>query len=41
VLKGVRIGAGAVIQPGALVIENVPAGATVCGNPAKPFNDNQ
>jgi acetyltransferase-like isoleucine patch superfamily enzyme len=41
VLKGVRIGAGAVIQPGALVIENVPAGATVSGNPAKPFNDNQ
>ena len=36
VLKGVRIGAGAVIQPGALVIENVPAGMTVSGNPAKP-----
>jgi acetyltransferase-like isoleucine patch superfamily enzyme len=38
VLKGVHIGAGAVIQPGALVTENVPAGLTVGGNPAKPVN---
>ncbi len=38
ILKGVHIGAGAVIQPGALVIEAVPAGATVAGNPAKPVN---
>jgi acetyltransferase-like isoleucine patch superfamily enzyme len=36
ILKGVRIGAGAVIQPGALVAEHVPAGITVSGNPAKP-----
>lgn len=39
ILKGVSIGAGAVIQPGALVIESVPAGAIVSGNPAKPVND--
>lgn len=38
ILKGVRIGAGAVIQPGALVTEQVPAGVTVAGNPAKPVN---
>jgi len=36
ILKGVRIGAGAVIQPGALVTDHVPAGVTVSGNPAKP-----
>ncbi len=41
VLKGVRIGAGAVIQPGALVTEDVPAGITVSGNPAKPVNLHQ
>ncbi len=39
ILKGVHIGAGAVIQPGALVTEHVLAGATVSGNPAKPVND--
>jgi acetyltransferase-like isoleucine patch superfamily enzyme len=38
ILKGVRIGEGAVIQPGAMVTEDVPAGATVAGNPAKPVN---
>ncbi len=36
ILKGVSIGAGAVIQPGALVAEHVSAGITVSGNPAKP-----
>jgi acetyltransferase-like isoleucine patch superfamily enzyme len=41
ILKGVRIGAGAVIQPGALVTEDVHAGITVSGNPAKPVNLNQ
>jgi acetyltransferase-like isoleucine patch superfamily enzyme len=41
ILKGVRIGAGAVIQPGALVTEDVPAGLTVSGNPAKPVNLHQ
>ena len=35
ILKGVRIGAGATIQPGALVIENVEPGSVVSGNPAK------
>ncbi len=35
ILKGVHIGAGAVIQPGSLVTEHVPAGITVAGNPAK------
>ena len=38
ILKGVRIGAGAVIQPGALVTDHVAAGVTVAGNPAKPVN---
>ncbi len=41
ILKGVRIGAGSVIQPGALVTEDVPAGVTVSGNPAKPVNLHQ
>ena len=35
ILKGVHVGAGAIIQPGALVIENVGAGCVVSGNPAK------
>ena len=35
ILKGVHIGAGAIIQPGAFVIENVEAGSVVAGNPAK------
>jgi acetyltransferase-like isoleucine patch superfamily enzyme len=35
ILKGVRIGAGATIQPGAIVIEDVEPGAVVSGNPAK------
>ena len=38
ILKGVHIGAGAVISPGAVVIENVAAGVTVAGNPAKPVS---
>ena len=38
ILKGVRIGAGAVVQPGALVTDDVPSGVTVAGNPAKPVN---
>jgi acetyltransferase-like isoleucine patch superfamily enzyme len=37
ILKGVKVGAGAVISPGAVVIENVAAGITVAGNPAKPI----
>lgn len=38
ILKGVTIGEGAVISPGALVLNDVPAGMTVAGNPAKPVN---
>jgi acetyltransferase-like isoleucine patch superfamily enzyme len=36
ILKGVRIGAGARVAAGSVVTGNVPAGATVCGNPARP-----
>ena len=39
ILKGVRVGAGAFIEPGALVTEDVPAGARVLGNPAKVVGD--
>ncbi len=39
ILKGVRIGAGAVVAPGALVIRDVPAGARVAGNPAQMVGD--
>lgn len=35
ILKGVHVGTGAIIEPGALVLENVEAGAVVAGNPAK------
>jgi acetyltransferase-like isoleucine patch superfamily enzyme len=35
ILKGVRVGAGAVIAPGALVNRDVPPGAYVAGNPAR------
>lgn len=34
ILKGVRIGAGAYVAPGAVVTRSVPAGASVRGNPA-------
>jgi acetyltransferase-like isoleucine patch superfamily enzyme len=35
ILKGVRIGAGAWIEPGSLVTRDVPARARVMGNPAQ------
>jgi acetyltransferase-like isoleucine patch superfamily enzyme len=35
ILKGVTIGRGAIIQPGSVVLKDVPAGAVVSGNPAK------
>lgn len=35
ILKGVRIGAGAFIEPGSLVTRDVPPGARVLGNPAQ------
>ena len=35
ILKGVRIGAGAWVEPGSLVTADVPAGARVLGNPAR------
>ena len=36
VIEGVRIGQGAVVAAGAVVIEDVPAGETVVGAPARP-----
>jgi acetyltransferase-like isoleucine patch superfamily enzyme len=35
ILKGVRIGTGAFIEAGALIVRDVPARARVCGNPAQ------
>jgi acetyltransferase-like isoleucine patch superfamily enzyme len=35
ILKGVRIGSGAVIEPGALVTRDVPPGCRAMGNPAQ------
>ncbi|NTW83867.1 MAG: acyltransferase [Chlorobiaceae bacterium] len=35
ILKGVRIGKGALIEPGSVVVSDVPAGARFSGNPAK------
>ena len=35
ILKGVHVGRGAFIEPGAMVTRDVPAGARVTGNPAQ------
>ncbi|MEO6546413.1 MAG: acyltransferase [Ferruginibacter sp.] len=37
ILKGVTVGQGAIVCPGAVVIENVAPGITVAGNPAMPI----
>ena len=39
ILKGVRIGAGAFIEAGTLVVRDVPARARVCGNPAQVIGE--
>lgn len=39
ILKGVRIGDGASVGPGAVVTRDVPPGATVMGNPARPVEE--
>ena len=37
ILKGVHIGKGAFIEPGSVVTRDVPPGARVIGNPARPI----
>jgi len=37
ILPGITIGEGAVVGAGAVVTKNVPPGATVVGNPARPL----
>jgi len=39
VLKGVRLGAGAFVEAGALVTRDVPARARVMGNPARVIGE--
>ena len=34
ILKGVTVGKGSIIEPGAVVSKNIPAGSVVSGNPA-------
>lgn len=39
ILKGVRIGAGAFIEPGSVVTQNVPSRSRVMGNPAQVIGE--
>lgn len=39
ILKGVRIGAGAIVEAGSLVTRDVPPGARVIGNPAQIISE--
>lgn len=39
ILKGVQIGRGAFIEPGALITRNVPPGARMLGNPGKMIGE--
>jgi acetyltransferase-like isoleucine patch superfamily enzyme len=39
ILKGVRLGAGAFVEPGAVVTHNVPSRARVLGNPAQVIGE--
>lgn len=39
ILKGVTVGAGAVVAPGAVVVRDVPPGAHVAGNPAREVDE--
>lgn len=39
VLEGCRVGEGAVVAAGAVVVNDVPAGAVVAGVPAKGHQD--
>lgn len=38
ILKGVTVGEAAVVAPGAVVVRDVPPGAYVAGNPARPVD---
>lgn len=40
ILKGVTIGSGAIVGAGSVVVENVPQGVLVVGNPARVIKEN-